>query len=59
MADADRGQAHTDLAGAPVNPNLRRKAITTSWISAILFAILWACIQYHLVHLPTIPTTFR
>lgn len=45
--------------GAPVNPNLWRKAITTTWVSAILFGLLWACIQYHWVHLPTIPTNFR
>ncbi len=27
--------------GAPVNPNLKRKFITTTWVSAILFAIVW------------------
>ena len=45
--------------GAPVNPNLWRKAITTTWVSAILFALLWACIEYHWVHLPSLPTTLR
>lgn len=38
--------------GAPVNPNLWRKAITTTWVSAILFAALWAVIAFHLVTLP-------
>lgn len=41
--------------GAPVNPNLGRKFITTSWVSAIVFAALWACIEFHLIKLPTIP----
>ena len=27
--------------GAPVNPNLRRKFVTTTWVSAIVFAILF------------------
>ena len=27
--------------GAPVNPNLRRKFLTTTWIAAIVFAFVW------------------
>jgi predicted secreted protein len=40
--------------GAPVNPNLKRKFITTTWVSAIVFAILWCVVSFHLVTLPTI-----
>ena len=40
---------------SPVNPNLKRKFITTTWVSAILFAILWLTLHFHLVHLPQIP----
>ncbi len=40
---------------SPVNPNLKRKFITTTWVSAILFAILWAVLRFHLVSLPDIP----
>jgi len=40
--------------GAPVNPNLKKKFITTTWISAIVFAILWVVIRYHLVSLPNV-----
>jgi predicted secreted protein len=40
---------------SPVNPNLKRKFFTTTWVAAILFAILWAVIQFHLVDLPQIP----
>ena len=42
--------------GAPVDPKLKRKFITTSWISAILFAILWLALRFHLVTLPSLPT---
>ena len=38
---------------APVNPNLKRKFITTTWIAAILWAALWATLHFHLVTLPT------
>jgi predicted secreted protein len=41
--------------GAPVDPKLRRKFITTSWVSAIIFAILWALLRFHLVSLPDFP----
>jgi predicted secreted protein len=40
---------------SPVNPNLKRKFITTSWVSAILFAILWTVLRFHLVGLPNLP----
>lgn len=33
--------------GAPVNPNLKRKFITTSWVSAILFGLLWSAFHFH------------
>ena len=42
--------------GAPVNPNLKRKFITTTWVSAILFAMLWLAIRFHLVPLPSLPS---
>ena len=44
--------------GAPVNPNLKRKFITTTWVSAIVFAILWAIIQFGLVTLPPLPARY-
>ena len=37
---------------SPVNPNLKRKFITTSWVSAIVFAVLWAVLRFHLFSLP-------
>lgn len=41
---------------APVNPNLKRKFFTTTWVSAILFAILWCALHFHLITLPTLPS---
>lgn len=40
--------------GAPVNPNLKRKFITTTWVSAIVFAIIWGVVNFNLIPLPTI-----
>jgi predicted secreted protein len=37
---------------APVDPKLKRKFITTTWVAAIVFAIFWAVIQFHLITLP-------
>lgn len=41
--------------GAPVNPNLKRKFFTTTWVSAILFAILWAVLHFGLIKMPSLP----
>lgn len=40
---------------SPVNPNLKRKFITTTWVSAIVFAAGWAALHFHLIPLPSIP----
>ena len=40
---------------SPVNPNLKRKFITTTWVSGIIFAVIWVCYTFHLVHLPNLP----
>lgn len=48
--------------GSPVNPNLVKKFITTTWVSAIVLAGLWAIIHFGLIKLPEYPqtpTTFR
>lgn len=36
--------------GAPVNPNLKRKFITTTWVSAIVFAVIWIAYTVLLGH---------
>ena len=41
--------------GAPVDPKLKRKFITTTWVAAIPFSILWLVMHFHLVTLPSLP----
>lgn len=52
-AGIDRGDG-TD-PGSPVDPKLKKKFFTTTWVSAILFGLLWACMAFHWVHLPDLP----
>jgi predicted secreted protein len=35
--------------GAPVNPNLKRKFFTTTWVSAIIVGLFWAAAKLHLL----------
>ena len=41
--------------GAPINPNLKKKFITTSWVAALVTAAVWLIITYRLIPLPPIP----
>ncbi|HEY9219222.1 MAG TPA: DUF1467 family protein [Phenylobacterium sp.] len=41
--------------GAPVDPKLKRKFFTTTWVSAVVFAVLWLVMHFHLVTLPPLP----
>jgi predicted secreted protein len=42
--------------GAPVDPKLGRKFITTTWVSAIPFSALWIAMHFHWLSLPNLPT---
>jgi len=44
--------------GAPVNPNLKRKFITTTWVSALVMAALLLVIHFRLITLPELPATY-
>lgn len=44
--------------GAPVNPNLKRKFFTTTWISVVVFVVFWLVVKFQLVSLPDIPSTY-
>lgn len=44
--------------GAPVDPKLKKKFITTTWVSAVLWLILFAVIKSGLVHLPGMPADY-
>jgi len=44
--------------GAPVNPNLKKKFITTTWVSGVIFAVLMVIVQFKLVQLPPMMKTY-
>ena len=46
------GEGHDP--GAPVNPNLKKKAITTSWVSAIIFVVVWSLFAFHIITFPAL-----
>ena len=33
--------------GAPVNPRLKRKFLTTTWVSALIYAPFWIAVYFH------------
>ncbi len=37
---------------SPVEPRLKRKFITTTWVAALIFAAFYMCVHFHLVSLP-------
>jgi predicted secreted protein len=41
--------------GAPVDPKLKKKFFTTTWISAVIFGIMWLVIHFRLVDLSALP----
>ena len=41
--------------GAPVDPKLKRKFLTTTWVSTVLFVLLWLTLHFKLVSLPPFP----
>jgi len=44
--------------GAPVNPNLKKKFITTTWVSFILWAILMIVIKSGIIQMPAIAQAY-
>ena len=41
--------------GSPVDPKLKKKFLTTTWVSAIVFSILWLVIHFKLITPDMIP----
>ena len=39
---------------APVDPKLKKKAITTTWVSAVIFAVVWLAFFFHLINFPAL-----
>lgn len=56
-------QSHADAGvdpqggdpASPVDPKLKRKFITTTWVSAIVFALLWLVVHFKLIDLSRLP----
>lgn len=44
--------------GAPVDPKLKKKFLTTTWVSAIIFVIVFAVIQLGIIPMPSGPANF-
>jgi predicted secreted protein len=41
--------------GAPVDPKLKRKFFTTTWVSAIVFVLLLAAVHFQVIDLSKLP----
>lgn len=41
--------------GAPVEPNLKRKFITTTIASTVIWVIFMLCLKFRLIPLPNVP----
>ena len=45
--------------GAPVDPKLKKKFITTTIVATILWVILFFVVKYELISLPDVPSSWR
>lgn len=43
--------------GAPVDPKLKQKFFTTTWISVLVFGAILAVVHFGLIKLPTLPSS--
>jgi predicted secreted protein len=43
---------------SPVNPNMKRKFFTTTWISVLVFLVIWALIHFRVIPLPNLPSGY-
>ena len=41
--------------GAPVDPKLKRKFLTTTWVSALVLLVILGAIHFHLIDLAKLP----
>lgn len=53
-AGIDRGDGGDPAA--PVDPKLKKKFLTTTWISALIWIVLALIIHFRLVDLPSLPS---
>jgi predicted secreted protein len=54
---AEAGVDHGDGGdpGAPVEPKLKRKFITTTLVATVIWAIVMVCLKFKLIPLPNLP----
>lgn len=45
--------------GAPVDPKLKKKFFTTTWISVVLWVVLFLVLHFKLITLPPLPSEWR
>ena len=53
-ADAGIDKGDGGDPGAPVDPKLKKKAITTTWVSAIIFVVVWSLFAFHIITFPAL-----
>lgn len=56
QAGIDKGDGGDPAA--PVDPKLKRKFLTTTWISALLWVVVWAVLHFGLIQLPNLPSGY-
>ncbi|HVK41165.1 MAG TPA: DUF1467 family protein [Phenylobacterium sp.] len=58
---AEAGIDHGDGGdpGAPVDPKLKRKFLTTTIIASVLWVILFLVLKFELIQLPDVPRSWR
>jgi predicted secreted protein len=44
--------------GAPVDPKLKRKFFTTTWVAAVIWIILFGVVKLGIVELPRLPSGY-
>ncbi|MBX3482210.1 DUF1467 family protein [Phenylobacterium sp.] len=44
--------------GAPVDPKLKRKFFTTTWVAAVVWLVLFGVVKLGLVQLPRLPSGY-
>ncbi len=42
--------------GAPVDPKLKKKFFTTTWIAAVLWTVLFLLLHFRVIPLPSLPS---
>lgn len=56
-ADAGIDKGDGGDPGAPVDPKLKQKFLTTTAVAAVVFSIIWLIVKFGLVKLPPLPAT--